>query len=53
MAKVPGFLRPRERIDEAELELAQARTLARLAEMLVCPAFRGVRLLDIMRLFPH
>ena len=33
MAKVPGFLRPRERIDEAELELAQARTLVRLAEM--------------------
>jgi hypothetical protein len=33
MAKVPGFLRRRERIDEAELELTQVRTLARLAEM--------------------
>ena len=33
MVKVPGFLRPRERIDEAELELAHVRTLARLAEM--------------------
>jgi hypothetical protein len=33
MANVPGFLRRRERIDEAEFELAQVRTLARLAEM--------------------
>ena len=31
MAKVPGFLRPREVIDEAELERVQIRTLERLA----------------------
>ncbi|MFI5259194.1 MAG: hypothetical protein ACHQ01_06250 [Candidatus Limnocylindrales bacterium] len=33
MAKVPGFLRRREKIDEAELELARNRTAARLAEI--------------------
>ena len=31
MAKVPGFLRPRETIDEAELERVRIRTLERLA----------------------
>ena len=31
MAKVPGFLRPREVIDEAELERVRIRTLERLA----------------------
>ena len=33
MAKVPGFLRRQEKIDESELELAQNRTAARLAEI--------------------
>jgi hypothetical protein len=31
MAKVPGFLRPREKIDEAEVERVRIRTLERLA----------------------
>ena len=31
MAKVPGFLRPREKIDEAEVERMSIRTLERLA----------------------
>ena len=33
MVKVPGFLRPRQAIDQAEVELAQARTAGRLASM--------------------
>jgi len=33
MAKMPGFLRPRPKIDEAEFELARLRTTARLAEI--------------------
>jgi len=37
MVKVPGFLRPRQEIDPAELELAQARTAARLASIFGLP----------------
>ena len=33
MAKMPGLLRPRRKIDEVELELARSRTAARLAEI--------------------
>jgi hypothetical protein len=33
MAKMPGFLRPRRKIDEVELELARSRTTARLADI--------------------
>jgi ketosteroid isomerase-like protein len=33
MAKMPGVLRPRRKIDEVELELARSRTAARLADI--------------------
>ena len=33
MAKMPGFLRPRRKIDEVEVELARSRTTARLADI--------------------
>ena len=37
MLKVPGFLRPRQEIDQGELEVAQARTAARLASIFGLP----------------
>ena len=33
MAKMPGVLRPRQKIDEVEFELARSRTAARLADI--------------------